>query len=333
MKMTLFRRLCLVATLLALVVIVMGAWVRLSHAGLGCPDWPGCYGHLTVGQAVENAEHANAAFPERPLEADKALKEMIHRYAASGLGLLILAIAILAWLNRRDPAQPMRLPGFLVALVVFQGLLGMWTVTLLVKPAVVTAHLVGGLSTMALCWWLALRVDRTTRPPGERGLRRLAVIGLLVLALQIMLGGWVSTNYSALACPDFPTCQKSFWPEMDFKDAFVLWRGLGIDYEGGVLDHPARVAIHFVHRLGAVVTALVLGFLAWRAIRTGQSRAVRMAGTALAALLVVQLTLGPVMVLKALPLELATAHNGVAALLVLAMVALLRFLWSPRTLR
>jgi len=333
MKLTLFRRLCLVATLVALCVIVMGAWVRLSHAGLGCPDWPGCYGHLTVGEALENADRANAAFPERPLEADKALKEMIHRYAASGLGLLILAIAILAWLNRRDPAQPMRLPGFLVALVVFQGLLGMWTVTLLVKPLVVTAHLVGGLSTMALCWWLALRVDRTTRPPGERGLRRLAVIGLAVLALQIMLGGWVSTNYSALACPDFPTCQKSFWPEMDFKDAFVLWRGLGIDYEGGVLDHPARVAIHFVHRLGAVVTALVLGFLAWRAIRSGRSRAVRTAGAALATLLVVQWTLGPVMVLKALPLELATAHNGVAALLVLAVVALLRFLWTPKTLR
>jgi len=333
MKLTLFRRLALVATLVALVVIVMGAWVRLSHAGLGCPDWPGCYGHLTVGQAVENAEHANAAFPQRPLEPEKALKEMIHRYAASGLGLLILAMAVLAWANRRDPAQPMRLPGVLVALVVFQGLLGMWTVTLLVKPAVVTAHLVGGLTTMALCWWLALRVDRTTRPPGERGLRRLAVAGLAVLALQIMLGGWVSTNYSALACPDFPTCQKSFWPEMDFKDAFVLWRGLGIDYEGGVLDHPARVAIHFVHRLGAVVTALVLGFLAWRAIRTGQSRAVRTAGVVLAALLAAQWTLGPVMVLKALPLELATAHNGVAALLVLAMVALLRFLWTPRTLR
>jgi cytochrome c oxidase assembly protein subunit 15 len=333
MKLTLFRRLALVATLVALVVIVMGAWVRLSHAGLGCPDWPGCYGHLTVGEAVENADRANAAFPERPLEPEKALKEMIHRYAASALGLLILAMAVLAWANRRDPAQPMRLPGMLVALVVFQGLLGMWTVTLLVKPAVVTAHLVGGLTTMALCWWLALRVDRTTRPPGENGLRRLAVVGLAVLALQIMLGGWVSTNYSALACPDFPTCQKSFWPEMDFKDAFVLWRGLGIDYEGGVLDHPARVAIHFVHRLGAVVTALVLGFLAWRAVRTGQSRAVRMAGAVLAALLVVQWTLGPVMVLKALPLELATAHNGVAALLVLAMVALLRFLWTPRTLR
>jgi cytochrome c oxidase assembly protein subunit 15 len=333
MKLTLFRRLCLVATLVALCVVVLGAWVRLGDAGLGCPDWPGCYGHLTVGKAVENSDAANAAFPERPLEPEKALKEMIHRYVASGLGLLIIAIAIVAWQNRRDATQPMRLPGFLVALVVFQGLLGMWTVTLLVKPFIVTAHLAGGLTTMALCWWLALRVDRTTRPPGERGLRRLAVAGLLVLVLQILLGGWVSTNYSALACPDFPTCQNSFWPDMDFKDAFVLWRGLGIDYEGGVLDHPARVAIHYTHRLWGVVTALVLGFVAWRAVRTGQSRAVRTAGTALAGLLAVQWTIGPLMVMKALPLELATAHNGVAALLLLAVVALLRFLWTPKTLR
>ena len=333
MKLTLFRRLCLLATLVALCVIVLGAWVRLSHAGLGCPDWPGCYGHLTVEQALENADRANAAYPDRPLEADKALKEMIHRYLATALGLLILGIAAVAYANRRDPAQPLRLPGFLVALVVFQGLLGMWTVTLLLKPLVVTAHLVGGLSTMALLWWLALRVDRSTRPSGERGLRRLAVLGLAVLGLQIVLGGWVSTNYSALACPDFPTCQKSFWPQMDFSDAFVLWRGLGIDYEGGVLDHPARVAIHYTHRLWGVVTAITLGFLAWRAVRTGRSRAVRVAGTALALLVVVQWTVGPVMVMKALPLELATAHNGVAALLVLAIVALLRFLWVPKPLR
>ena len=333
MKLSLFRRLCLLATLVALCVIVLGAWVRLGDAGLGCPDWPGCYGHLTVGQAVENADVANAAFPERPLEPEKALKEMIHRYVASGLGLLVIAIAVVAWRNRRDPAQPMRLPGVLVALVVFQGLLGMWTVTLLVKPFIVTAHLVGGLTTMALLWWLALRVDRTTRPSGERGLRSLAVVGLAVLAIQILLGGWTSTNYSALACPDFPTCQNSFWPDMDFKDAFVLWRGLGIDYEGGVLDHPARVAIHYTHRLWGVVTALTLGFVAWRAMRTGQSRAVRTAGTVLAVLLVAQWTIGPVMVMKALPLELATAHNGVAALLVLAVVALLRFLWVPQRLR
>jgi cytochrome c oxidase assembly protein subunit 15 len=333
MKPTLFRRLCLIATLVALCVIVLGAWVRLSHAGLGCPDWPGCYGHLTVGQAVENAAHANAAYPDRPLEADKALKEMVHRYLASALGLLILAIAGVAWSNRRDPAQPLRLPGFLVALVVFQGVLGMWTVTLLLKPLVVTAHLVGGMTTMALLWWLSLSVGRTTRPRGERTLRRLAIVGLGVLALQIVLGGWVSTNYAALACPDFPTCQKSFWPGMDFKDAFVLWRGLGIDYEGGVLDHPARVAIHFVHRIGAVVTALLLGFVGWRATRTGQSQGVRLAGTLLVVLLAVQWTVGPLMVLKALPLSLATAHNAVAALLVLAMVALLRLLWVPQRLR
>jgi len=333
MRLTLFRRLCLLSTVVALCVIVLGAWVRLSHAGLGCPDWPGCYGHLTVGQALENVHTANAAYPDRPLEADKALKEMLHRYLASVLGLLILAIAVVAWVNRRDPAQPVRMPALLVMLVVFQGLLGMWTVTLLLKPAVVTAHLVGGLTTMSMLWWMALRVDRTTRPAGERGLRRLAVAGLVVLATQIVLGGWVSTNYAALACPDFPTCQRSFWPDMDFRDAFVLWRGLGIDYEGGVLDHPARVAIHYVHRLGAVVTALVLGWTAWRAMRIGQSRAVRVAGAALASLLVVQWTVGPLMVMKALPLAIATAHNAVAALLVLALVALLRFLWTPRTLR
>jgi cytochrome c oxidase assembly protein subunit 15 len=330
MRLTLFRRLCLLATLIALCVVVLGAWVRLGDAGLGCPDWPGCYGHLTVGQAVENADAANAAFPERPLEAEKALKEMIHRYLASTLGLLIVAIAVVAWANRRDPAQPARLPGFLVLLVVFQGLLGMWTVTLLLKPAIVSAHLAGGLATMSLLWWLGLRVDRSSRPASERGLRNLAVVGLVVLAIQILLGGWVSSNYSALACPDFPTCQNSYWPDMDFRDAFVLWRGLGIDYEGGVLDHPARVAIHYTHRLWAAVTAVVLGILAWRAMRSGQSRAVRVAGAAVGAVLITQWVVGPVMVLETLPLALATAHNGVAAVLLLAVVALLRFLWPPR---
>ena len=329
MGLTLFRRLCLLGTVIALCVVVLGAWVRLGDAGLGCPDWPGCYGHLTVGQAVENADVANAAYPERPLEAEKALKEMIHRYLASALGLLIIAIAVVAWMNRRDPAQPLRLPGFLLLLVVFQGLLGMWTVTLLLKPAIVSAHLAGGLTTLSLLWWLSLRVDRTTRPSGERRLRTWAAVGLVVLAIQILLGGWTSSNYAALACPDFPTCQNSFWPDMDFKDAFVLWRGLGIDYEGGVLDHPARVAIHYTHRLWGVVTAIVLGLVAWRAVRTGRSRAVRMAGTAVAAVLVTQWVLGPVMVLATLPLELATAHNGVAAVLLLSMVALLRFLWPP----
>lgn len=329
MRSTLFHRLCLAGTLLALCVVVLGAWVRLSDAGLGCPDWPGCYGHLTVGQALENAEHANSAYPERPLEAGKAFKEMLHRYLAAGLGLLIVAIAACAWVNRRDPAQPTRLPLVLVLLVVFQGLLGMWTVTLLLKPLFVVAHLIGGLTTTALLWWLALPAGATYASAAAAGLRRWVMVALTMLALQIALGGWVSSNYAALACPDFPTCQATLWPEMDFQDAFVLWRGLGIDYEGGVLDHPARVAIHFTHRIGAMVAALALGFVAWRALRVSGARPVRGAGIVLGVVLLVQLVLGPAMVLTRLPLALATAHNGVAALLLLATVALLRAVTPP----
>jgi cytochrome c oxidase assembly protein subunit 15 len=330
MHVSTFRKLCLFGTVLALCVVVLGAYVRLSHAGLGCPDWPGCYGHFTAGAAAENQATVNAAFPERPVEYHKALKEMLHRYLASALGFTILVIAALAWRNRRVRQQPTRLPYALVALVIFQGLLGMWTVTLLLKPLIVSAHLVGGLTTLALLWWLSLETTRRSRPAAESSLRTWSAVAMVVLALQILLGGWVSTNYAAVACPDFPTCQRSFWPDMDFRDAFVLWRGLGIDYEGGVLDHPARVAIHFTHRLGALVTAVVLGFVSWRALRRGQSRGVRMAGGALGAALVLQLLLGPVMVLNTFPLPLATAHNAVAALLVLAMVALLRYLFPSR---
>jgi heme a synthase len=329
-RLTTFHRLCLLGTIVAFCVIVLGAYVRLSHAGLGCPDWPGCYGHLTAGQAAENQQAVNAAYPERPIEYEKALKEMLHRYLATALGFLILVIAALAWRNRRDVQQPVGLPLATVALVIFQGLLGMWTVTLLLKPAIVSAHLLGGLTTMSLLWWMSLTTQRRSRPAGEGRLRRWALFGTVVLGLQILLGGWVSTNYAAVACPDFPTCQRSLWPQMDFRDAFVLWRGLGIDYEGGVLDHPARVAIHYTHRLGAVIAAAVLGFVAWQALRRGQSRGVRMAGGALAAALVTQLLVGPVMVLATFPLSLATAHNAVAALLVLAMVALLRFLFPQR---
>ena len=318
-----FRQLCLLGTLIALCVVVLGAWVRLNNAGLGCPDWPGCYGHLTAGQAAANATQANAAFPDRPVVEHKAFREMFHRFVAGGLVLVIVAIAVFAFRHRDDPSQPKRLPAALVLLVVFQALLGMWTVTLLLKPLIVVAHLVGGLSVLALLWWLSLEPAAAPTATDAR-LRRWAIAGLVVLALQIMLGGWVSSNYAAFACPDFPTCQKSYWPAMDFKDAFVLWRGLGIDYEGGVLDHPARVAIHFTHRLGALLTASVLAVVAWLAIRRGSTRAVRVAGVGLGVVLGVQVVLGPSMVLHALPLALATAHNGVAALLLLAIVAVLR---------
>ena len=197
----------------------------------------------------------------------------------------------------------MVLPIALVGLVILQGLLGMWTVTLLLKPLIVVLHLLGGLATLSLLAWLAC--GHSSVPAPTRTCRRhigneecplsakLAVAALVVLALQIALGGWTSSNYAALACPDFPTCQNSLWPDMDVKDAFVLWRGLGIDYEGGVLDHPARVAIHFVHRLGAVVAALMLGFASIAAMRLGPTRGVRVAGAAVGAILVCQLILGP----------------------------------------
>jgi cytochrome c oxidase assembly protein subunit 15 len=177
--------------------------------------------------------------------------------------------------------------------------------------------------------WLAVGSSRTTRPNQEKGLPTLARIGLGVLIFQILLGGWTSSNYAALACPDFPTCQNAYWPTMNVDDAFVLWRGLGIDYEGGVLDHPARVAIHFVHRLGAVVAALTLGWLGIFAWRRAQTRAVQLAGAAVGLVLLVQLILGPLMVLEGLPLALATAHNGVAALLLVSVVRLNRLLWPP----
>jgi cytochrome c oxidase assembly protein subunit 15 len=328
----LFRRLALAGVVLAFGVVVLGAWVRLSNAGLGCPDWPGCYGHLTADDAAQNVNAINEAFPQRPFTYHKAIKEMVHRYFAGGLVLVILTLAGLALANRRDPQQPVGLPIALVGLVILQALLGMWTVTLLLKPLIVVLHLLGGLTTLSLLAWLAAGVSPVPATDTEMGtvpiLKTLAAVGLVVLGLQIALGGWTSSNYAALACPDFPTCQNSYWPDMDAKDAFVLWRGLGIDYEGGVLDNPARVAIHFAHRLGALVTALVLGFVSFAAIRRGPTRAVRVAGAVLGAVLVCQLILGPTMVIRALPLALATAHNAVAALLLLAVVALNRQLRS-----
>jgi cytochrome c oxidase assembly protein subunit 15 len=325
-RLKIFRRLALAGAVLAFGVVVLGAWVRLSAAGLGCPDWPGCYGHLTVDQAAQNVDSINQAFPHRPFEYHKAIKEMVHRYFASTLGLVILVLAALAIANRRDPNQPVALPVALVGLVILQGLLGMWTVTLLLKPLIVVLHLLGGLTTLSLLAWLAIDPERRTRAPQEAGIRSLATFGLIVLAFQISAGGWTSSNYAALACPDFPTCQNVAWPEMDLKDAFVLWRGLGIDYEGGVLNHPARVAIHFVHRLGALITALVLGWLCFQSWRKGRNTAIRAAGAMLGVVLLVQLILGPLMVVRALPLPLATAHNAVAALLLLSVVRINRLL-------
>jgi heme a synthase len=350
--MSWFRRLALFSVLLCLCVVVFGAYVRLSDAGLGCPDWPGCYGHLTIPQAEHEVALAEQRYPERPVEAPKAWKEMIHRYLASGLGLLIVLMALLS-LRLRESGAPRVLPWGLVALVIFQGVLGMWTVTWQLKPAVVTAHLLGGMTTLSLLCWLWLSARRLpaaadTRPDREprserharfelggaatpgpssdapRGLRAFALTGLILLAAQIFLGGWTSTNYAALACPDLPTCHGSYWPEMDLDEAFTLWRGLGINYEYGVLDNRARVTIHFIHRLGAIAVTVVLGLLALWLLR---SPGWRRYGAAVALALTAQVVIGLSIVKLQLPLLLATAHNAGAALLLLSLVVLHHRLW------
>lgn len=317
------RRLAAVATIMALVVVVLGAYVRLSHAGLGCPDWPGCYGFLGVPEAVEDVSAANSAFPDRPVEAAKAWKEMIHRYIASLLGLVVLIMAVIAWRHCRAGA-PVKHAVLLLGLVIFQGLLGMWTVTLLVKPAVVTAHLFGGFATLSLLWLMWLRTRAVRVASGGPAWLRLGMWGgLAVLIVQIFLGGWTSTNYAALACPDFPKCQGVWLPSTDFGDAFTLWRGLGVDYEGGVLSHVSRVTVHLSHRVWAVVTAVCLLWLAVCALRAEVAPAVRRWAKVLIAVILAQFTLGISNVIFVLPLAVATAHNGGAALCLLTLVALL----------
>jgi cytochrome c oxidase assembly protein subunit 15 len=311
-----FVRLARIGAALALVVVMLGAWVRLTDAGLGCPDWPGCYGRLVVPDAATPAAELGSEFT-RPLHAGKAWREMIHRYLASTLGLVCVALAVIAWRNRGDPTQPLRTPLILVALVIFQGLLGMWTVTLLLKPIVVVAHLLGGFATLALL--ASLGRWRTARfPAPSTALRALGLAAAAALVLQISLGGWTSANYAALACPDFPTCQTQWWPALaDFDEGFVLWRGLGVDYEFGVLDHPARVAVHFTHRLGALLAAALIAALGWRLAR---EPATRVDGGAVLAALVLQLTLGVSIVWFGVPLAVAVLHNGVAALLLLTVI-------------
>jgi len=324
---TAYQRLLYLAAALALTVVVLGAWVRLTDAGLGCPDWPGCYGQLTVPNQPHEHAAAAAAFPDRPVDASKAWHEMIHRYVATTLGLSILGIAGLAFANRRDPRQPVALPTLLLALVIFQGLLGMWTVTLLVKPLIVVAHLLGGLSTLGLAFWLILEARRKPAMSAPRASRRasgLALLALVILVLQIALGGWTSSNYAALACPDLPGCLGQWWPaQADWHEAFILWRGLGINYEGGVLDAAARVAIHFTHRLGALVTLIVMLVVGYRSARSERSTPqVARAGRLVLAAVILQVALGLSTVWFGLPLWVATAHNGGAALLLLAVINL-----------
>ena len=320
--MTFYRNLILLAVILTLGVVSLGAYVRLSDAGLGCPDWPGCYGKVTPHHAAEAINAELAVRPDGPVSHAKAWKEMVHRYFAGSLGLLILAIFVLSWRHRRETVGGMGLPLLLLGLIVFQALLGMWTVTKLLKPLIVSSHLLGGMATLSLLLWLWLR---------ERGqyshayyarvdhLRGAALLGLVLVVTQIALGGWVSTNYAALACTDFPLCQGAWVPPMDFEHAFTLHRELGETASGDLLPLTALTAIHWVHRVMAVIVTIYLGWLALRLFRTPGYSGM---GLLIAALLILQVSMGIGNVLLSLPLALAVAHNMGAALLLSSLVLL-----------
>jgi cytochrome c oxidase assembly protein subunit 15 len=376
-----FHRIAWLAVALAVGVIVFGAFVRLSHAGLSCPDWPTCYGRATWPKhATEAAEHAAVAI--RPFETHKAWREQVHRHAAATLGLLVLALALLAARRRPRGAAWILGPSLLIAagiplymqgqhalavvlavlgealllaaalrwldrhgrigardnlpsvaaltlmVIVFQALLGMWTVTWLLKPVVVMGHLMGGLLTFSLILWMAWRAtDVPIRLAQARSLRRWTWAVLAVLAVQIALGGWTSANYAALACGnDFPTCVGRWWPPHDFREGFVLWRGIGVDYEGGVLDGESRIAIQLAHRMMAVVAfAALLAF----ALRLWRTAGMRGWSAALALLAVAQVALGIANVKLGLPLSVAVLHNAGAVALLFVLVTLLARVRAP----
>lgn len=320
-----FKRLVFITTLLTFVLIMLGAYVRLSDAGLGCPDWPGCYGKLTPSHAVEEIQRAvvEQGGEHGPVSTAKAWKEMVHRYIATALGFLIIAIAVIAWHKRNTLQQSPFLATVLVAVVCLQGAFGAWTVTMLLKPAIVTGHLIGGMLLLSLLMLLYLRQVKNVSlgpvggPQVPLSTGFLAILGLFVVALQIILGGWVSTNYAALACVDFPLCQGSWMPPMELDHAFDVIRELGKTAEGDGLSIEALTAIHWMHRVGALVVTVILLMLILGLMR---APAYRKLAVKVFAVLTLQVTLGIANVLFHLPLPVAVLHNGGAALLLLTMI-------------
>lgn len=321
-------RWALIAVLLTSVVVGLGAFTRLVDAGLGCPDWPGCYGHLTWPRSEGAIGRAEARFPDFPVEHDKTWPEMVHRYFAGALGLLLVFLAVLAVRTRKTGVDvPVKMPVALVALVTLQAMFGMWTVTLKLWPQIVTAHLLGGFATLSLLWLLVQRLSswqwRVSSEVAHKldKLKGLVLVVTLLVIAQITLGGWTSANYAALACTDLPTCHGDWWPAMDFAQGFNIFQQIGPNYLGGLLDNEARTAIHLSHRLGALLVTTALLALAFALWRTGAPM-VRRFALIMTGVLAVQFLLGMSNVIWSLPLSVAVAHNFVGAVLLLVMVTL-----------
>lgn len=319
--MNFYKRLTFYATLLALIVVSFGAYTRLTDSGLGCPDWPGCYGTLSVPESIDQIEKAQAVYPDSPVEIEKAWIEMIHRYIAGILGIMILVIAFMSIRLREQINYSLKWPFFLLGLVIFQAALGMWTVTLLLKPAVVTSHLLGGMTVLGILTFLMHRNYGTHRENfvSNKFERKIIRFSLVLLFIQIALGGWTSTNYAALACTDYPTCHGSLIPEMDFYNAFTIFRELGVTSIGEPLSLEALHAIQWVHRMGAIVLLVYLLFVAY-ILKVNQG--FNMWRNVLILVISLQFIIGIANLLLHLPIVLATLHNLGAALLVVILVGI-----------
>ncbi|HUW25725.1 MAG TPA: COX15/CtaA family protein [Gallionella sp.] len=320
-----YRKLVWVTLFLTFDLIMFGAFTRLTDSGLGCPDWPGCYGHADPLRAHAHISAAEAAMPTGPVTVMKAWVEMIHRYLAMAIGVLIISLMVIAWRKWRQSGRketrfsPM-LSTFLFAFVCLQGAFGAWTVTMKLQPVIVTTHLLLGITLLALLTWLGARqTDHPPISPSAITLRLPAVLAMALLTLQIALGGWVSSNYAALACTDFPLCQGMLLPPMDFTHGFTLWRNLGMTAGGEYLPFAALTAIHWTHRVFAFV---VIALVAWVALKARKIDGLRKTARWLGIMIAFQFVTGVLTVFLDFPLVLAVIHNGGAALLVLLLTML-----------
>ena len=332
MKVKIVRNLAIFATAFAMVVVVLGAFTRLSDAGLGCPDWPGCYGFMHIPSAESTIEQANQAFPDQPYEFAKAWPEMVHRYFAGTLGIIVLALAVISWRSREK--FTLKHSSFLLVLIIFQAALGMWTVTMKLHPLIVMLHLMGGIATFSLLASLAARYHFNFTSPlsneAVQNTKNLIIFTLIIVVIQVALGGWTSANYAAMVCHELPICQGNWLADGDFASGFQLWGREAETYEFGILDQNARIAIHAAHRVGAIVASLSLIYLVIELVSRSGSAILKKFGFVLAGLLVVQIILGVSNIVYKLPLANAVAHNAGGALLVVVTAVLLTLVLMPQ---